>query len=332
MPAGRPGAATDRPGRAGRIVAGGVTVPALAPYPAPEERERALARRAAALGGEVRVLGTSVEERPIRAARIPRRGSGDARVLVCAGIHGVELVGSLVALEVLRALEEGDAAWERVRDRAEVWVLPSLNPDAYARTWARGGVGRLAELRVNARGVDLNRNYPLPAPQRPVWVTLGGWRTGSSDPENAFYRGPEPLSEPETAALAALCAEVPFRASANLHSTMGTVIPPHVTDAASDAAYRRLVGALRRGQRRAKYKRLASRRLDLFMGEQEDYQHHVHGTWAVCVEHYPIWVDAGRFLRPGPLVWRFNPRRPEPWLENDVPGLASYFEAALELG
>ena len=61
---------------------------------------------------------------------------------------------------------------------------------------------------TNARGVDLNRNFPLPAPQQPVWFDFDGWRTGSDDPSNPFYRGEHPLSEPESAAIAGLLDRV----------------------------------------------------------------------------------------------------------------------------
>ena len=61
---------------------------------------------------------------------------------------------------------EAEPELRRLRERAELWVIPCLNPDGYARVWQRGGVGRLPELRPNARGVDLNRNFPLPAGRR----------------------------------------------------------------------------------------------------------------------------------------------------------------------
>lgn len=305
---------------------------ALEPYPSPEERQARLDALAAALGGEVRTLGHSVEGRPIRAARIPRAGAGEESVLVCAGIHGVEFIGTMTALGFLEALRDPTPELARLRERAEVWVLPSLNPDAYARTWAWEGRGELADLRTNARGVDLNRNYPRPGAQRPVWITFGGWRTGSDEPSNAFYRGTGPFSEPETAALESLLTQVPFAASANLHSTMGSLIPPFVTTLPEQKAYRTLCGAFRRGQRRHRYFRMAAPSVDLFMGEQEDHQHHVHRTWSICVEHYPLYVDAGRFLRRQALFWRFNPRDPSRWVRNDLPGIVAYFHAALDVG
>lgn len=272
------------------------------------------------------VLGESVEGRPIRAVHV--KGTGDRAILVCAGIHGPEYIGTEVALGFLERVRSSHAD---LLDRADVWVVPCLNPDGYERTWARGGVGKLSELRQNAHGVDLNRNYPLPAPLAPVWSTLGGWRTGSDDPKNSFFRGTGPLSEPETAALAKLAAEVPFHASVSLHSTMGTLFPPCVSDASTSEKYRGLCAAFSGAQKEARYRHFAAGSLDRFTGEQEDHQHHVHHTWAICVEHYPLWVDTKRFLQSN-LFRRFNPPDPGTWVDNDLPGLAAYFRGALDLG
>lgn len=61
-----------------------------------------------------------------------------------------------------------------------ILIIPALNPDGLA-----------ADTRTNARGVDLNRNYPTPQ-----------WQ-----PENQgsiYYSGPAPASEPETQLLMSL--------------------------------------------------------------------------------------------------------------------------------
>lgn len=60
--------------------------------------------------------------------------------------------------------------------------------------------------------------------------------------------------------------------------------------------------------------------------------HHVHGAWAVCVETFSILASYRQYLRAPSVFWRFNPRDPAPWVENDVAGLCAYFDAALRLG
>ncbi len=90
------------------------------------------------------------------------------RVLVVGGIHGNEPVSPPTVRGLVAA---------EIPDGIEVLLVPEANPDGVA-----------AGVRCNANGVDLNRNFP--------W----GWRAETG--------GPGPLSEPETAALAALIEAV----------------------------------------------------------------------------------------------------------------------------
>lgn len=295
----------------------------LAPYLSPEALDARVDALAESVGAEIQTYGTSVDGRPLRAVRVPAQANGLPRILCAANIHGPEFIGALTALSLLDSAS--DPRWE-IRRRAELWVIPCLNPDAYARTWAAGGVGPLASLRTNANGVDLNRNFPRPAAS-PSWLP----GAGSEHHGDATFRGTAPLSEPETAHLDALCGEQAFHASANLHSFMGTVIPASVRDVAAFRTYKMLAAALADGQKHTRYRRLSSRRLDVFTGEQEDHQHHVHRTWAVCVENFPWVASMRQHLRAPSTFWRFNPRDPRPWIENDLPGLQAYFDAALDL-
>jgi hypothetical protein len=315
-------------------------VPALDPYPAPEQRERelvALAGTATRAGFEIDVIeyGCSVEGRPLQAVRIRRRAATNPgpRVLVCANTHGPEYIGNRVCTGILGSLAHGEAPQllHELLDRAELWLAPCLNPDGYARTWAREGVGPLALLRHNHHGVDLNRNWPLPAGTRRL--PLPG--AGSSTPGDPTYCGQHPLSEPETAALDVLLVEQDFHASANLHSVMGTVFPPHVRDREQFRSYARLCRELAQAQPHTRYRRLASRVFDTFTGEQEDHQHHTRRCWAVCIECFSLPASVSQnFGRRVPLFWRFNPRDPQAiskWVENDVAGVAAFLLATLDL-
>lgn len=118
-----------------------------------------------------RVLGHSVEGRPIACASV---GSGPTGVLILAGIHGDEAAGGPLALRLVRELE-ANPSWSAGR---RVLVIPAANPDGLARG-----------TRHNARGVDLNRNFPA-----------ANWRSGR-------VRGEEPLGEPESRALHELVLE-----------------------------------------------------------------------------------------------------------------------------
>jgi hypothetical protein len=301
----------------------------LDPYPSPEQRDDRLARLTDRLGGERVTYGQSVEGRPLVAARIPQAGAGGAapraRLLSTGNIHGLEYVSGQVVLGLLDAADRLDSL-RRLRERAELWFIPCLNPDGYARAWQAGGVGDLRSLRTNAHGVDLNRNFPLPAGERRAsFPGAGSPRAGART-----YRGQAPLSEPETRALAELLGRVRFDAGTNGHSFMGRLIPPRVRDRDDFRAYAELCRRFGDAQPHTRYPRLASRFIDTFTGELEDYQHHVHRTWAVCVETFSIGASFAQHLRAPSLFWRFNPHAPARWIENDVAGIAGFFHAALD--
>jgi protein MpaA len=120
-----------------------------------------LSASAAPTVDERELLGESYEGRPIR---VFHRGDPDEiRVLVVGCIHGDECA----SVRIAKRLRTG-----RPRSFLDLWILPSLNPD-----------GRAAHTRQNARGVDLNRNFPY------------RWRPG---PRGRYYPGRQPASERET--------------------------------------------------------------------------------------------------------------------------------------
>lgn len=298
----------------------------LSPYRSPEQRRRAVRDAALAAGGEVVPYGESVDGEALEAVRLPSPTHASRRVLCSANIHGPEWIGCEVALALLRAAANPGGSAHPLRAQAELWVVPCINPDGYRRTFERQGVGPLALMRTNSRGVDLNRNYPLPTDARRH--SFPG--SGSTRPGDATYVGPAPLSEPETAALDRLCATQGFWASTNLHSFMGTMIPAHVVDRPCFRHYATLCRAMAAAQPTHRYRRLAARVLDTFTGEQEDHQHHVHDTWAVCIEVFPVLASYRQHWRPPSTFWRFNPRDPTPWIDNDLPGVVAWLAAALE--
>jgi murein peptide amidase A len=122
-----------------------------------------------------RCIGRSLLGRPIEALSA---GDGPTRLLVHGGIHGDE-PGAVLAVERFATL----LAALGVR----VVVVPAVNPDGLA-----------AGVKDNARGVDLNRNFPSRS-WRPGQLFGPGAVTGAR-----YLPGPAALSEPESAALAAL--------------------------------------------------------------------------------------------------------------------------------
>lgn len=114
------------------------------------------------LQGRGILLGTSVENRPIRALVL---GQGPDTILIMATIHGNENAGTPLSMRLISHLERHPGLLNGRR----VIFLPVTNPDGYHDN-----------RRTNANGVDLNRNFP-------------------AENRREFRRsGPEPLSEPES--------------------------------------------------------------------------------------------------------------------------------------
>ncbi len=123
-------------------------------------------------------IGTSVNGRSITAYTF---GSGAKTVVFVGGLHGTER-SSVHTLEAW--IDELETNYADIPSNVTVRVIPNASPDSYA-TWSR----------TNANGVDLNRNFPSAD-----WVS-DVYQPGSV--ELAGGGGDEPLSEPESAALAA---------------------------------------------------------------------------------------------------------------------------------
>ncbi|MCE3271290.1 MAG: murein peptide amidase [Ramlibacter sp.] len=104
------------------------------------------------------------------------------RILVVGAIHGDELSSAAVALRWIKlAAEERPEMPQPVHWR----FAPVVNPD---------GLLARPPRRMNAKGVDLNRNFPTPNWERDAQVY---WQQRTKkDPRR--WPGPKPLSEPET--------------------------------------------------------------------------------------------------------------------------------------
>ncbi len=159
--------------------------------------------------------GLTTTDRPIGRSRdgatitVREFGSGAARVLLVGLIHGDEAEG----------YEQFDQLWEELRAEgvgsvATVRAIPNVNPDGHA-----------ARSRSNARGVDLNRNWP------------------ASNFSPSPSRGPHALSEPETrAALAELRAFDPHLIVVFHSASSGPFVDP---DGPVDEAAEAFVSAAR---------------------------------------------------------------------------------------
>ncbi len=152
---------------------------------------------------EVRTIGHSVRGRPIRAWRLGEPGR--RRIVLISTMHGNEPH----TRAILESLRDGRA----VRG-VDLWVVPTYNPDGLARGSRR-----------NARGVDLNRNFPY------RWIDLDG----------SYESGRRPASEPETRAMMAFLEEIDPMRVISFHQPLSGVD----TDTKDPRFARRLARALR---------------------------------------------------------------------------------------
>ena len=129
------------------------------------------------------------------------------RVLVLGGIHGDEMSSSSV---VFHWISQAQVAPADMPDPIHWRFIPALNPDGLFSRPAR---------RVNAHGVDLNRNFPTPnwaRDARHYWES----RTGK-DPRR--WPGNAPMSEPESRFLLAQMDHFKPHLIVSIHAPYGVL-------------------------------------------------------------------------------------------------------------
>ena len=138
------------------------------------------------------LLGRSAEGRAIRAVRV---GDPDSprKAVVVGSIHGNERAGERVARFLRKRVEVAGV---------DLWVIDTVNPDGVARG-----------TRKNARGVDLNRNFPR------RW--RGGVPRGSG-----YYPGPRAASERETRVVMRWFGRIRPAVTVWYHQPWGVVLLP----------------------------------------------------------------------------------------------------------
>lgn len=136
-------------------------------------------------------------------------------ILVMGSIHGDESLATVLLSECLRSIKDHEL---------QSAVILAANPD-----------GVLAGTRCNARGVDLNRNYPTENwSADPVY-----YRNRPDTPQNiALSPGAIAASESETRALIKLIQSLKPRLVVSIHGFLGCMDDPDASPIAKDFAIR----------------------------------------------------------------------------------------------
>ena len=157
------------------------------------------------LGEEV--IGVSVEGRPIT---VQHRGDPDGiPVLVVGVIHGDENDG-LAILDLLRTAE--------LPAGIDLYLMDAMNPDGLAH-----------DVRGNANGVDLNRNFPHD------WTAI-------ASPGQWEYSGAGPASEPETKAFVSFVQRLRPRLTIWYHQDAWCIAPSKGPDRDLRRRYAEITG------------------------------------------------------------------------------------------
>ncbi len=261
-------------------------------------------------------IGYSKEGRPIMAACF---GDGDFRkpeVLYFATIHAMEFISSAVAMQLIRDFAQG-GAHAALLDRLNVWIIPVLNPDGYARVekMLTTGLG-IAAWRKNANGVDLNRNFPLSFYDLPKSLYAGSRLKLSQ-----YYRGPEPCSEPESRVLRDFILGHNVKMSLALHSFARCILHPyaHTRKPCKDHELFARIGAEMAALMDRPYSVKRSSELYQVNGDMIDWLYDECGILSFLMEIGGFNADP---LQPRTLVNPFfwwNPMRPEKEIANVMP-------------
>ncbi|WP_372631765.1 M14 family metallocarboxypeptidase [Cohnella sp.] len=176
-------------------------------------------------------IGSSALGRPIPFFRL---GTGPFRWHFNGACHANEWITSVLLMKFAEdyadSYARGALFWGKSANdlfaRCSLWVVPMLNPDGvelvqrglteehpYYREllrWNRGS-GQFRRWKANARGVDLNDQFPA------FWEEERA-RRAMDGPAPRDYSGEKPLSEPEAAALAEFTERNGFHAVLALHT------------------------------------------------------------------------------------------------------------------
>ena len=225
---------------------------------------------------QVEHLGQPGERRPMWAFTVRDPAEPVTRkVLVMAGLHALEWIGTEAALETL------DWFVQHPEPGVQVTVVPLANPDG--RAWVEHDLvaGRNVYRRANAEHVDLNRDFSVDRDAHAIWRgLLPGY----------YATSPGPLSQPESLAIAELEDRERFDRAASLHSFGGFLYYPWTGRWAAppdEGRFEALGTAMEQAQGAHAYRTRQLSRWGFFFraqGTEIDHLYGRYGTLAFLVE------------------------------------------------
>lgn len=284
----------------------------------------------------VESYGKSLEGRELRVLKISTGPGAKPEILFSGNIHAQELAGAEFCMALVRKLTDGyrdDLNVKYLLDNADVYVIPSLNPDGnHKAALQQAKTGFTGFVRKNKNSIDLNRNFPYPedAPDR-----LND-SAGSKRKWMTSYRGKQPLTEPESKALAEFIERRKFVISQNYHTTGGMIMFPPGTypGKTPDNDLFEKIAKEYQDLQFDKYKVYPE--IDLYptIGALDDYIYHRLGVLAFTIEIGNRAATRALIARNGtwsPVFWTYNVYYLDAENQNLMPGALNMIQWAIKL-
>ncbi len=179
---------------------------------------------------ELQSIGKSEKGRDLWAARL---GKGEKSLLLVGTHHGREWMTTSLLMKMLEkyaiAYKQGEKLGSyspQLLDEVSIWFVPMINPDGVSIQ--QGNLSRLSftekiaiwqmnaysfnwiRWKANAKGVDLNRQYPA------------GWNTVTAEvekPSYQFYKGRRPFEAKEVQALSSFTQNIKPLIAVSYHTS-----------------------------------------------------------------------------------------------------------------
>jgi g-D-glutamyl-meso-diaminopimelate peptidase len=180
---------------------------------------------------EAFTLGKSILSRDIDCFKV---GKGKQKILAVGAHHALEYITSLALYDFIEFLLENrtrpplfcDVSLDFLLSRYTYFIVPAVNPDGleihlnssargplYDRCVKMNGSADFSLWQANARGVDLNHNYPVGFSEYKLVERKNGISAGKTR-----YSGEYAQSEPEVRAVSSLISSVDFSYVVSFHT------------------------------------------------------------------------------------------------------------------